>query len=190
VACTGPDGDSTMRLIEAGHALHRAAIALEGMGPGTLSQAWTGRYSPPDCTRPARGEARCESATALDDINTAMAYVDGFIASLTDTEGDREQAASLVASEQVADALADEIDLISAAVPNSPRGIIEAIADELNKSVIRGVFETTLILEGALQLDCEPAATLRIQTAIELVDDTVRDVRTAVFRFSDWGRQP
>lgn len=186
----GSDGDSTMRLIEAGHALHRAAVALEGMGPGTLGQAWTGRYSDPDHTKATRGEAGREPVSAPDDINTAIAYIDSMIESMTDAAVECEQAAPLVTSEQGGHAPADEIDFIAPAVPNSPAGVIEAIADELNKSVIRGVFEAVLILQSALQFDCEPAATQRIQTAIELLDDTIRDARTAVFRFSDSGGQP
>jgi hypothetical protein len=190
MSCTGPDGDSTMRLIEAGHALHRAAIALEGMGPGTLSRAWTGRYSVSDCTKPTRCEASSGPVSALDDINTAIAYVDSMIASMTDATAEPTQGAPLVASEDGHHAPADEMDFIASAVPNSPLGVIEAIADQLNKSVIRGIFEAALILEGALQFDCEPAATRRIQTAIELLDDTIREVRTAVFKFSDSGGQP
>ncbi|MGO8873790.1 MAG: hypothetical protein ACLQPH_20790 [Acidimicrobiales bacterium] len=190
MSCTGPDGDSTMRLIEAGHALHRAAIALEGMGPGTLSQAWTGRYAVPDCTKPTRGEGGSEPVSALDEISKAIAYVDSMIASMTDAAVESEQGAPLGTSEEAGHAPGDEIDLITAAVPHSPSAVIEAIADELNRSVIRGVFEAALILQGALQFDCEPAATRRIQTAIALLDDTIREVRTAVFRFSESGGQP
>jgi len=169
---TGPDGDSTMRLIEAGHALHRAAIALEGMGPGTLSQAWTGRYSVPDCTKPTRGEVGSQPVSALDEIGTAIAHVDSMIASMTDAAGESGQGAPLVTSE--GGGHAHEIDFIAAAIPHSPSAVIEAIADELNKSVIRGASEAALILQGTLQFDCEPAVTQRIQTAIEFLDDTIR----------------
>ena len=171
-----------MRLIEAGHALHRAAIALEGMGPGTLAQSWTGYRSTPDGIVPSSRQSIVESASALDDINTAMTHVDNVNAAIAAaTEGDP---GPLVTAEVGSRVSTDETDYIASAIADPLRDTLEPMGVDLNKVVVRGIFEAALVLQCALQFECEPDAIQRIEAAIELLDETIREVRTMVFGFN------
>jgi hypothetical protein len=181
---TEPDGDSAMRLIEAGHALHRAAVALEGMGPGTLAQSWTGFRLTPNGKGSGPGEVSVASESALDDINTAMAHVDNVNATIASalTEGD--PGPPLVTSEAGSRATTDATDYVASAIEDSLQDTLERMGGDLNKVVIRGIFEAALVLQGALQFRCDPDEIQRIEAAIELLDETIRDVRAMVFGFS------
>jgi len=48
----------------------------------------------------------------------------------------------------------------------------------------RPVFTQALVLQSALQFDCESGAVQRIEAAIELLDETVLQTRTIIFGLS------
>jgi hypothetical protein len=182
----GPDGDSALRLIEAGYALHRAAVALEGMGPGTLAQSWTGYRSTPNGKGPAPREDRIESASALDDINTAMAHVDDVNAAIAAAATDGSPGPSLITAEVGRRESKNETDFTASAIASALADALERMGGDLNKVVIRGIFETALVLQGALQFECDPDAVQRIEAAIELLDDTIREVRVMALGMSSF----
>lgn len=62
----------------------------------------------------------------------------------------------------------DEIGCNAAAVLIPKRDVLERSGDDLNKSVVRGIFGAAQILQGALQLDSDPDAVQRIEVAIEV----------------------
>ena len=57
----------------------------------------------------------------------------------------------------------------------------ERIARDLHDTVIQRLFATGLSLQGAARLSQSPELTARIQQAVDDLDDTVRDVRSAIF---------
>ncbi len=181
---TEPDGDSAMRLIEAGHALHRASVALEGMGPGTLAQSWTECRSTSNGKGPGPGEASVESTSALDDINTAMTHVDNVNAAIAAAATEANPGPPLFTSEVGGRATTEETDDAASAIADPLQDTLERIGGELNKVVVRGIFEAALVLQGALQFECDPDAIQRIEAAIELLDETIREVRAMVFGFN------
>lgn len=56
----------------------------------------------------------------------------------------------------------------------------EQIARELNRVVSHGVFEAALAMNGALQYVCDAVAEIRIEGAVEGLDETIRRFRTIV----------
>ena len=54
------------------------------------------------------------------------------------------------------------------------------IGRELNRVVSHGIFEAILAINGALQYVCDPVAELRIEGAVEGLDETIRRFRTIV----------
>ena len=57
----------------------------------------------------------------------------------------------------------------------------ERIARELHDTVIQRLFATGLSLQGAARLAVKPEVVDRLQTAVDDLDDTVRDIRSAIF---------
>jgi len=57
----------------------------------------------------------------------------------------------------------------------------ERIARDLHDTVIQRLFATGLTLQGAVRLTQRPEVAERIQQAVEDLDDTVREIRTAIF---------
>ena len=57
----------------------------------------------------------------------------------------------------------------------------ERIARELHDTVIQRLFATGLSLQGAVRIAEQPAVVDRLQQAVDDLDDTVRDVRSAIF---------
>lgn len=57
----------------------------------------------------------------------------------------------------------------------------ERIARDLHDTVIQRLFATGLTLQGAARLAQRPEVAERIQQAVEDLDDTVREIRTAIF---------
>ena len=64
------EGDSARRLNEAGYALHRAAVTLEGMGLGTLAQSWTTYRQTPYGETPSPLDAGAGSMSVLNVTST------------------------------------------------------------------------------------------------------------------------
>jgi PAS domain S-box-containing protein len=56
----------------------------------------------------------------------------------------------------------------------------ERIAGELHQSIVHRIVEAGLVMDGALSLIRDPVATQRIRDAVELLDDTVKTIRTVV----------
>jgi signal transduction histidine kinase len=57
----------------------------------------------------------------------------------------------------------------------------ERIARELHDTVIQRLFATGLSLQGLLRLLDDPQTASRIQTAVDDLDETVKEIRTAIF---------
>jgi hypothetical protein len=72
-------------------------------------------------------------------------------------------------------------------MPDALGQVLEWIAGDLNRSVIRSSFEASLILQGALQFTSDHEVAQRISTVIELLDDNIRDVRNMIFGFDFLG---
>ena len=56
----------------------------------------------------------------------------------------------------------------------------ERIAEGMRDSVVHRLFGAGLLLQGALRLIDDPQATDRVQTAIDMLDETLREVRAVV----------
>jgi PAS domain S-box-containing protein len=54
----------------------------------------------------------------------------------------------------------------------------ERIANALHQSIVHRMFDATLVMQGVLQLISDPVATGQIQAAVELLDDTLKEIRT------------
>ncbi|HWC36159.1 MAG TPA: response regulator [Mycobacteriales bacterium] len=65
----------------------------------------------------------------------------------------------------------------------------ERIAEELNGSVVRGIFTASLAMQGVRQVTTERRVLERIEAAIEEMDAAIRQVRAAVFGLRD-GSKP
>ena len=184
------EGDSATRLIEASCALHRAAVVLEGMRPGTLVEPRTRYGSNAHGKVPTRGDAAIGSVWALDDIRTAMAHIDRVNATI-----------AAASTEVSAESALSAADLTNVVAPNADRyaastregslsDALQRIGSDLNSTVVRGIFEAALVLQGALQFDCEPDAVQRIESAIEVLDETIRETRLMVFALQTAEAQP
>ncbi|MEU8006071.1 GAF domain-containing protein [Catellatospora sp. NPDC049111] len=57
----------------------------------------------------------------------------------------------------------------------------ERIARDLHDVVIQRLFATGLQLQTVASMTVQPAAAERINTAVDALDDTIRDIRTAIF---------
>ncbi len=60
----------------------------------------------------------------------------------------------------------------------------ERIAADLHASVIQRLFTVGLSLQGSLRLASSPAASDRLHEAIDVLDDTIREIRSTVFAMS------
>lgn len=56
----------------------------------------------------------------------------------------------------------------------------ERIANGLHQSIVHRIFDAVLVMQGVLQLIRDPVATGRIRAAVELLDDTLKEIRTVV----------
>ena len=176
-----PDGDSVMRLIEASWALHRAAIALEGMGPGTLAQLWTRYRQTPDGESPSPLDATVGSMSVLDDIGTAMTHVDKVNTTIAGAATELGLATTLIHPEEIRGEPVVGIILVGSPATDPLPGTIQRVGDDLNRSTMRGIFEVALILQQTLEYDSDPEVVQGIKAAIELLDDTIQETRTIVF---------
>jgi len=57
----------------------------------------------------------------------------------------------------------------------------DRIARDLHDLVIQRLFATGMSLQGATALIAEPDAELRVHQAVDALDDTIRDIRSAIF---------
>ncbi len=172
-----------MRLIEAGHALRRAAIALEGMEPGTLGQTWTGRLATRASTMPNPRESSIEPQTALDDINTAIASVDRVNASVATAANELSLGAPLVALEVGGQVPVNETHRAATAVQIPRREIAESFAYELDRpdvhvSVGAGSMQVRLLrLERAQAFAVDITSTQKdLRSLLQAVVDSSRDL--------------
>jgi len=92
------------------------------------------------------------------------------------TTGDGASASPADAGERCvllpSDGLRDDVD---------PRDNLRAVAVDLNDEVVRRISEATFVLCGALQFSEDPDVTSRIGSAIEMLDESIGQVRTAMF---------
>jgi PAS domain S-box-containing protein len=56
----------------------------------------------------------------------------------------------------------------------------ERIANDLRATIVHRIFEAGLSIQGLLQLTSDPIASTRIQNAVDLLDETLKDIRTVV----------
>ncbi len=63
----------------------------------------------------------------------------------------------------------------------------ERIGGDLGQSIVHGIYEAGLHLQSARELIRDPVAAARVDQAVELLDDTVRQIRTVVFNLSTGG---
>lgn len=176
-----PDGDPAMRLIEAGYALHRAAVALEGMGPGTLAQSWTRYRQTPYGETPSPLDARAGSMSVLDDVNSAMAHVDNVNDAIAVAATELGLASTLVHPHKTRSELVGEVVLVASPTAGPLPDALKRVGDDLDRSTLRGIFEIALILKGTLEHDCVPEVAREIEAAIELLDETIQETRMVVF---------
>ena len=60
----------------------------------------------------------------------------------------------------------------------------ERIAAEMSDQIVHRIFDAGLALQGALQLVSDPVAAKRVSDAIELLDDTLKQIRAVVLGLS------
>ena len=65
----------------------------------------------------------------------------------------------------------------------------ERIARELHDNVIQRLFATGLTLQGTIRLAVNPELAVRVQRAVDDLDDTIRELRSAIFELNT-ARQP
>jgi len=181
---SGVDGDSAARLIEASFALHRAIIALSGMGSDGLAQSCTEYLPALGGAQLALEKSGTSTTSAVDDIHTAVAHIDDVNAIIAAGAAEA-LLASIADTSEVGVELAERETACSTAEVQLPHpGVLERVGDDLNNSVVRAIFEAALVLQSALQFDCESGAVQRIEAAIELLDETVLQARTIIFGLS------
>jgi len=179
----GLDGESAMCPVEFSRALHRASIALDGMGPGTLAQSWTGRRRQHGVD--GNTPEGVEPDTVQGNVNKAIALVDGLNEARTAQLEDGTNAGlAVVAAHAAGESRPNRAHGVAPENAGALQEILEHIAGELNTSVIRGSFEASLMLSGALQHVSDHEATERIRTVIDLLDENTREVRTLIFGFN------
>jgi PAS domain S-box-containing protein len=77
----------------------------------------------------------------------------------------------------------DESDRVEATKQAKLLGLLverDRIADDLRDTVVHRVFEAGLILQGALKRIDDAAAVQRVHDAIDVLDDTLRQIRNVV----------
>jgi hypothetical protein len=175
----GPDGDRAMRLIEVSRALHRASIALDDMEASPPPRARAGPHGAPAGTGDAR--TRFEPETAQDNISRAIALVDELNADWAARPADGRPGFRAVPSTPRRALHPSGQHCATTATSDPDQDTLARIASDLDGVVAPRMFEATLILRGALQFDCDHDAVQRIESAIALLDDTVRQARIIVF---------
>ena len=60
----------------------------------------------------------------------------------------------------------------------------ERIARELHDTVIQRLFGTGLLLQGTIRLATNPEVATRVQRAVDDLDDTIRELRSAIFELN------
>ena len=60
----------------------------------------------------------------------------------------------------------------------------ERIARELHDNVIQRLFGTGLLLQGTIRLALNPEVATRVQRAVDDLDDTIRELRSAIFELN------
>jgi len=181
----GFDGDSAMCLIEVSHALHRASVAIGRIGPGSVAPSLAGRRPELDCD--GNVLEGIDRDTAQGYINKAIALVDGLNEVCSAQPRDWETRLPLMAAGVSDSSRPDGAHGVVTENADAGREILERIASELNMSVIRGSFEASLILQGALEFNSDHEVAQRISTVIDLLDENIRDVRNTIFGFGFLG---
>jgi PAS domain S-box-containing protein len=77
----------------------------------------------------------------------------------------------------------DETDRREAEVLSRQLGLLterDRIAAQLRDSIVHRIFEAGLTLQGALRQVKDPAPAARIQSAIDVLDETLKEIRLAV----------
>lgn len=177
----GLDGDSALCLIEIRHALHRASVSLDSMGPGTLAQSWMGRGQEQNVD--GNTPEGVEPDTVQGNINKAIALVDGLNEACSAQPGHGEARPPVVAARVSGSRRANGAHGVATEGADALKEILERIAGDLNTSVIRCSYEAALILQSALQFQSNHEVTQRISEVIELLDDNIREVRNLIFGF-------
>ncbi len=70
---------------------------------------------------------------------------------------------------------------------------LRAVATDLNEVVVSGVFEASLVLEGARLRCSDPQAVQLIDEAVAILDETIAKARALVFSSDGeqaWERRP
>jgi hypothetical protein len=174
------DSDLASCLEEASRSLHRATVALGCVESDRHLRPDGHRTSVPRGTRPMSDHPTTGSMPAQWDVQSALAYVETATDSIA-------VAARLAHLEPWAEAtegpgrLAVDQNTCPDGVDGTHRIDLQAqIGRELNRVVSHGIFEATLAINGALQYVCDPVAELRIEGAVEGIDETIRRFRTIV----------
>ncbi len=184
-----PDDDPATRLRQAGCALHRATAALDGLAPLTLVPPWNGTRSPPNGPVPS-SNAGIGLSSPLDDIWAAMGHIDHVNATIA-TASVGMSAESALCAAVVTDAVPPCAERFAASQSEEPLSdALQRIGGDLNSTVVRGMFEAALVLQGALQFDCDPEAVQRIESTVEVLHETIRQTRMMVFRLQTSDAQP
>lgn len=63
----------------------------------------------------------------------------------------------------------------------------DRIARDLHDLVIQRIFATGMSLQGATAMIADPEAEHRVQQAVDALDDTIKDIRSAIFRLQSRG---
>ena len=132
-------------------------------------------------------EPRVRATSAVDDIHTAVTHIDGVNAIIAAGAVAELLTSRADTSEVGTELTKDETRRNAAAVQIPQQSVFERIGGDLNNSVVRAIFEVALVLQGALQFDCDPEVIQRIEAAIELLDETVMQTRAIVFGLSSEG---
>ncbi|MGA2835671.1 MAG: hypothetical protein ABSF84_03640 [Acidimicrobiales bacterium] len=174
--------DVAVQLIEATHALYRAAVALEAIRPATTMTSTGGRcpFLNED-PGPAQGPGATGRRTvgvhldsALEDITSVRDVLSQVAAGPTARPADlRAPLDSEVALEDLS-ATSERISL--------GRKIVARSDADASAVVIHGIYEAGLALQGALQRSTDPRAIEQIKEAVVLLDQTIADYRTIVTR--------
>jgi signal transduction histidine kinase len=126
----------------------------------------------------------------LGDIRTAMAHIDRVNATIA-ASTIAASAGPTLSTAEVTNAVTPTVDRFAPSAKEAALSeALQRIGGDLNSTVVRGMFEAALVLQSALQLDCEPGAVRRIESAIEVLDETIRETRMMVFALQASEAQP
>jgi hypothetical protein len=174
------EGDTALQLIEATHALYRAAVALEGIRPepGAPPISRCPYLVDGDGKHLEVGSAEMTSEedayrTALDGITRAYREV-ADLPTPEPVDPDPHPGAEVELNVAAPGPIAGD-------GPAARRtDLLDGLTSHLNKVVIHGIYEAGLALQSALQRTTEPSVAGKIEDAVVILDDTITQTR-AVF---------